>query len=45
MRQIAVEHDIGGRLQPALDQVHQQESEIVQHVASGDPGIELDGVE
>ena len=31
--------------QAALDQVHQQEGEIVEHVAGGDPGIEFDGIE
>ena len=29
----------------ALDQVHQQEGEVVEHVAGGDRRIELDGVE
>src|ERR1019366_6264075 len=43
--EIAIEHDIGGLRQLALDQVHQQEGEIVQHVAGGDLGIEFDGVE
>ena len=32
-------------MQLALDQVHQQEGEIVEHVAGGDRRIELDGVE
>ena len=43
--EIAIEHDIGRWPQPALDQVHQQEGEIVEHVAGGDLGIEFDGVE
>ena len=43
--EIAVEHDVGGCAQPALDQVHQQEGEIVEHVAGRDQRAELDGVE
>ena len=43
--EIAVEHDIRGRRQSALEQVHQQESQIVEHVAGGDDVAELDGVE
>ena len=31
--------------QPALEQIHQQEGEIVEHVARGDDRAELDGVE
>ena len=45
LAEIAIEHDIGRWRQPALDQVHQQEGEIVEHVAGGDLGIEFDGVE
>ena len=33
------------RPQPALGQVHQQEGEIVEHVARRDQRAELDGVE
>jgi len=43
--EVAVEHDIGGCIELALDQVHQQEGEIVEHIAGCDPRIELDGVE
>ena len=42
---IAVEHDIGRLRQLALEQVHQQKGEIVEHVARGDDVAELDGVE
>src|SRR5215471_9400603 len=43
--QITIEHDIGGALQAALGQVHQQEGEVVKHVARRDQRAELDGVE
>ena len=43
--EIAVEHDIRGLGQAALEQVHQQEGEIVKHVAGRDDVAELDGVE
>jgi hypothetical protein len=45
LAEIAIEHDIGCYRQFALDQVHQQEGEIIEHVAGGDPGVEFDGVE
>ena len=45
LREIAVEHDIGGAVQAALDQIHEQKSEIVEHVDGGELWIELDGVE
>ena len=43
--EIAVEHDIGRRLQASLDEVHQQEGEVVEHVAGGDERIEFEGIE
>ena len=43
--QIAVEHDIRRRPQPALDQIHQQERQIIEHVARCNTVVELDGVE
>ncbi len=43
--QVPVEHDIGGGPEPALGQVHQQEGEIVEHVARRDQRAELDRVE
>ena len=43
--QIAVERDVRGRREIALDQVHQQEGEIVEHVAGRDDLAELDRVE
>ena len=42
---VAVEHDIGRLRQLALEQVHQQKSEIVKHVARADDVAEFDGVE
>jgi hypothetical protein len=43
--QIAVENGIGRARKPALLEVHQQESEIVKHIARSDQRIELDRVE
>src|SRR5208282_6743312 len=43
--EVAVEHDICGLRQTTFQQVHQQEGEIVEHVAGGDDLAELDGVE
>ena len=43
--EIAVEHDVRGGGEPALEQVHQQEGEVVEHVARRDDVAELDGVE
>ncbi len=43
--EITVENDIGSRLQPAVDEVHQQEGKVVEHVAGRDHRIEFEGVE
>ena len=43
--QVAIEDDVGGGAEAAVDQVHQQEGEIVEDVAGGDQRIEFDGVE
>ena len=45
VRQITVEHDICGCGKSALDQIHQQKGEIVEHVAGRDTVVEFDGVE
>ena len=45
LEQIAVEHDIGGAHEATLGEVHQQEGEIVEHIARCDQRVELDGVE
>ena len=42
---VAVEHDIGRLRQLALEEVHQQKGEIVEHVARADDGAEFDGIE
>ena len=36
---------VAAAAQSTVDQVHQQEGEVVEHVAGGDPVVELDGVE
>ena len=41
-RQIAIEHDVGGRMKPPVDQVHQEKGEIVEDVAGGDAVVEFD---
>ena len=43
--EIAVEHDVRGGPQPALGQIHQQECQIVEHVARRDQRAEFDGIE
>src|SRR5262245_27265693 len=43
--EVAVEHHVGRTIDPTLDQVHQQEGEVVEHVPRGDERIELDGIE
>ena len=43
--EIGVEHGVGVARQPALAEIHQQESEIVENVDGGEPVVELDGVE
>src|SRR5215510_8557859 len=45
LREIAVEHDIGGGRKAALEQVHQQEGKVVEDVARPDDVAELDGIE
>ena len=45
MAQVAVEHRIRRPRQAAFDQIHQQESEVVQHIGGGKFRIELEGVE
>ena len=42
---VTVECDAGGFAQPAFDQVHQQEGEIVEHVAGADQLAEFDSIE
>ena len=42
---IAVEDGVGRGFETALDQIHEQEGEIVEHVARRDQRAELDGVE
>ena len=41
----AVEDDVGRGFEIALDQIHEQEGEIVEHVTGCDQRTELDGVE
>ena len=43
--EIAVQHEVGEVATPAMVQIHQQESEIVQHVDAGDILGKLDAVE
>src|SRR5262249_50876755 len=43
--EVTVEDGVGRGIEPALDQIHEQEGEIVQHVARRDERAELDGVE
>ena len=43
--EIAIEHGVGGVRKPALDQIHQEKSEVVEHVTGSDQRIELDRVE
>src|SRR5579862_3425943 len=42
---VAVEYDVGKNRQAPVQQVHQQEGEIVEHVDAGDRPAELDAVE
>src|SRR5690242_14706113 len=43
--QIAVEHDVCGCPESALDQIHQQKSQVVEYVACCDAIVEFDRVE
>ena len=43
--EIAIEHDVRRSAEPALDQVHEQEGEVVEDIAGRDEIAELDGVE
>ena len=42
---VSVEHGVRGAGKPAFDQIHEQERQIVEHVALGDDGIEFQRVE
>src|SRR4029077_1139715 len=42
---INVEHAVGGLRKLALDKIHQQEGEVVEHIAGGHERIELERVE
>src|SRR5262249_30170706 len=42
---IAVEDSVGRGFEAALDQIHEQEGEIVEHVTGCDQRTELDGIE
>src|SRR5207245_3583001 len=43
--EIAVEYDVCGGAQSALDEIHDQKGEIVEHVAASNYRVELDGIE
>ena len=44
-RQVGRHQQVGGGAQAALPHVHQREGEVVEEVAGGDVGVELDSVD